>query len=623
MSSGQTEPLILIVDDDPGLSFLIEQALRREKWQTFTANSGTAALEWLGTNTAELILLDLKLQDIDAVDLITRLEEIGPLAPFMIITGRGDEKVAVEMMKRGAMDYLTKDVQFLDLLPGVIRTAFKQIQQQRRLIAAEDSLQQSEARFRLMADHAPVLVWMSSPDKLCTWFNRPWLDFTGRRLEQELGAGWCEGVHPDDLAGCLETYGKAFDARKPFTMEYRLRRHDGQWRWIYDQGVPLAPSGKFSGYLGSCIDITDRKRAEEALKKSEENERARAEELAALLDAVPMPVFIAHDSDGRHITGNRAADALLQNPRGSEASLSDSEAVKPHFKAMRKGKVLSNDELPAQKAARGFPVDNFEFTLLFEDGTERDVLGYGAPLRDESGRPRGAINVLVDITERKRMEKQILEIAEREQIRIGQDLHDGLGQELTAIEFLCESIKHDLRRKNPEIVPRLDQISYFLQESISHTRLISHGLAPVKMTSAGLMDSLRELADLVSKTGRATCTLECPVPVLINDCTTACQLFRIAQEAANNALKHAHARNIAIRLYETPEFVRLTISDDGTGFAAGKNVQKGIGLEVMHHRASVIGAKLEVNSTSSGVTISCGLFKEYDKKPKDEDVIRK
>src|SRR6266576_1716498 len=132
---------------------------------------------------------------------------------------------------------------------------------------AEEELRESEARFRTVADAAPVLIWMSGPDKLCIFLNKGWLDFTGRKLKQELGNGWTEGVHADDFAHCLDIYKNSFDARQPFTMEYRLRRNDGEYRWVLDSGIPhFADDGAFLGYIGSCIDITERTRAQEKFR---------------------------------------------------------------------------------------------------------------------------------------------------------------------------------------------------------------------------------------------------------------------------------------------------------------------------------------------------------------------
>ena len=131
---------------------------------------------------------------------------------------------------------------------------------------AEQSLLESEERFRLVANTAPVLIWMAGADKLCTYFNQPWLEFTGRPLEADLGNGWTEVVHPDDRSTLLDTYTQVFDRRGRFEMEYRLRRHDGEYRWVSDLGVPrFNPDGSFAGYIGSCMDVTERKIAEEAL----------------------------------------------------------------------------------------------------------------------------------------------------------------------------------------------------------------------------------------------------------------------------------------------------------------------------------------------------------------------
>ena len=154
----------------------------------------------------------------------------------------------------------------------------------RQLRASEAASRESEERFRILADTAPVMVWMSGTDMLCNFFNKPWLEFTGRTMEQELGNGWFEGVHAEDLQRCFETYGSSFNLRQPFTMEYRLRRADGEYRWILDTGVPrYLPEGEFVGYIGSAIDITERRWAEAALRESEQNMGLAADAAALVM----------------------------------------------------------------------------------------------------------------------------------------------------------------------------------------------------------------------------------------------------------------------------------------------------------------------------------------------------
>ena len=133
----------------------------------------------------------------------------------------------------------------------------------------EQQIRETENRFKNMADAAPVLLWMSRSDGLCTFFNQTWLDFTGRSLEEEWGVGWAEGLHFEDFQRCMDTYIDAFNDRQVFEMEYRLRRHDGVYRWILDRGTPrYLPDGTFAGYIGSCADITERKQLEVELRKA-------------------------------------------------------------------------------------------------------------------------------------------------------------------------------------------------------------------------------------------------------------------------------------------------------------------------------------------------------------------
>src|SRR5881398_1054 len=165
---------------------------------------------------------------------------------------------------------------------------------------AEEELLESEARFRAMADTAPVMIWLSGPNKACTFFNKGWLDFTGRKLEQELGNGWADGVHREDFDRCHDIYGNSFDARQPFTMEYRLRRNDGEYRWVLDSGTPrFAHKGTILGYIVSCIDITERKRGEEKFR--------------LVLDAAPNAMIMV-DSAGVISFANARAETVFGYP---------------------------------------------------------------------------------------------------------------------------------------------------------------------------------------------------------------------------------------------------------------------------------------------------------------------
>jgi PAS domain S-box-containing protein len=221
------------------------------------------------------------------------------------------------------------------LFTGIVRD----ISERKR---SESLLRESEERYRTMADTAPVLIWEADTDKLRYYFNKPWLDFTGRTMEQEMGYGWTEGVDPDDVERCINTYSSVIDARGSLSMEYRLRRADGEYRWILDQGVPrFVPDGSFVGYIGSCLDISERKQAEEErmrLLQSEQEARRKAEEASRLKDEflanvshelrTPLTAVLgwAQMLQAGHLDQKRttdALDAIARNARSQTQLIDD------------------------------------------------------------------------------------------------------------------------------------------------------------------------------------------------------------------------------------------------------------------------------------------------------------
>jgi signal transduction histidine kinase len=337
---------VLVVDDDEGLLILMAESLRGEGYGVTTAGSGREALERLGGQVPDLMLLDLKMQDMDGTALLRTLRERGVPVPFVVVTGRGDEKVAVETMKEGALDYVMKDTGLLDLLPAVVRRALGSVGRDRELAAAQ--------------------------------------------------------------------------------------------------------------------------------------------------------------------------------------------------------------------------------------------------------------------AERLRLEGEIVATSEKERHNIGADLHDGLGQQLTAIELICTSLRDEVAALGPELSGRLEQVVRLLREAITQTRMLARGLVPINDDPDALTMALGELAARMSSEGHVRCRLDCEETLAVSDPVVAGHLYRIAQEAVNNAVKHGGASEILIRLARRAGQPWLRISDNGKGLPKGGRGGPGVGLRVMSHRARVIGAELTVSTKrDAGVSVTC------------------
>ncbi len=463
MEEGPNQRTILVVDDDRGLLRLVQKALEREQFRAATVSSGAGALDWLAKNHADLLLLDLKLQDIEGKELIRRLSETERPPPFVIITGQGDERVAVEMMKRGARDYLVKDVQFLQFLPEVVKHVLEQIDTERRLAAAEERVNLVQSVME-RGFSAVLIASADLPDPRILYITPTFARLTGHAREKVVG--------------------QRLSALSGLTVIQEHLRHD----------VP-------------------------------EDER------------------------------------------------------------------FLEDVSPYQTA-----------------GGERWGEWRVGPVKDKNGRITHWLVILRDITERKRLEKEILEISDREQRRIGQDLHDGLCQHLAGIELMSQVLEQKLTSRSRTDAARVGEIAGHVREAISQTRLLARGLSPVTLESEGLMSALEELASNTKKMFNVDCRFECRSPVLVDDHAIATHLFRIAQEAVSNAIKHGKAAHITIQLEERRGKAVLAVTDDGTGFADVMPKAKGMGLRIMQSRAGMIGGTLVTqNRPAGGATVICSV----------------
>jgi PAS domain S-box-containing protein len=711
--------------------------------------------------------------------------------------------------------------------------------------------EESETRFRVLADAAPVMIWMSGTDKQCTWFNKAWLDFTGRPIEQELGDGWVENVHTDDRDTCLKTYSDAFDSRKSFSMEYRLKRHDGRYRWLLDNGAPLfEPDGEFAGYIGSCVDITECRGAEEvaaaayrrlqfamsagkmaawtwdphqdvatstenfqeilgqsiinnleqglALVHPEDRGRHRQTVENAVkmgapyhsvfrivrpdngqvvwLDERAVPVT---DNDGRFMALSGVVVDITER-RQAEESVA---AAYRHLKlAMSAGKMSAwtwdfqkNVVTTAENLQERFGLPSINSSedgtaLIHPDDRSRHVeivnnaLKHGTPyesvfrivrpdngqvvwldvravpVTDSNGRVTNLSGIAIDITERKRaeqdllaseerlraildtamdaiiiidqrgiiqsvnaaaermfgyiaaemighkvnmimpspyqemhdgflakylqtgekhiignlrevdarrkdgtlfptdlavseikhlklftgivrdlterkqLERDVVEVASLEQRRIGQDLHDTVAQELIALNLLAKDLAETVGTdpaKAPKLAERMQQGLLRCQQEL---RAILRGLLPVAVESEGLMVALEDLTERTQKEGKVNCTFDCPATVSVADNVTATQLYLIAQEAVYNAVKHAQAGKVVVALNANGGLT-LSVQDDGIGMPPTPVDKHGLGLRIMQDRAAIIGATLTIApATPKGTMVTC-VFSRKDHEP--------
>jgi signal transduction histidine kinase len=262
------------------------------------------------------------------------------------------------------------------------------------------------------------------------------------------------------------------------------------------------------------------------------------------------------------------------------------------------------DERPHlhERLERGEHVEHFETVRIAKGGERLDVSLTVSAVLDASGQVTGVSAIARDITERKRMEREILEISDSERQRIGHDLHDDLCQYLVGVSLLANVLEDTLAKKNLQECEDARQINDLVKQAVVKARNLAKGLSPVDLTGSGFMAAIEELALITQRMFKTSCLFECEKPVIMDDTAVAIHLYRITQEAVHNAAKHSRADRIVIRA-TVDSGVTLHVEDDGIGCAELETRSNGLGLHIMRYRARMIGATLRFEGMPGGGTI--------------------
>jgi PAS domain S-box-containing protein len=390
-------------------------------------------------------------------------------------------------------------------------------------------------------------------------------------------------------------------------------------------------------YQTAIVDLTERKRTEEAIRQSELRYRT-------LFDLVPAAVYTC-DADGLIQEFNqRAVELWGREPKKNDPKEKFCGSLRIFFSD---GRSMRHAKCPMARALKGETLDARDLEILIErpDGSRRDVIVNPRAFRNERGKIAGAINCLYDVTERKRaqielerakgsletrvrertaevraankdleseisrrkgLEGQILEISDREQQRLGEELHDGLCQHLTAIGFMARAAALRLKDHRVFQVEDIEKIAGLINAAANDARNIARGLHRIDVDSAGFLDALRDLVD--REIWKTPCRLEIKEPFDIEDDAAAAHLYRIAREAVINANKHAQAREIVVHLARSRTGIVLSVTDDGVGLTKEPNKARGLGFRIMNYRAQAAGGRLQVTRQPSGGTrVACYL----------------
>lgn len=459
--------------------------------------------------------------------------------------------------------------------------------------ATAAQLAEAVERFQQVTDSISEVFWLTSVSKDRMMFVSPAYERVWGRTREELMSSpqsWLESLHPEDRQE-IRRRSLTEQAAGQYEVEYRIVRPDGEVRWIRDRAFPVRNAqGEIERIAGVSEDITQRKRDEAVL-------RDREERLRLGLDAAHMVTWDYDIERGAIRYSENIAELVGGDATDPYCSL---EGVLLEIHAEDRDRVrqaLKRAEAPGA-------VFEQEYRARMLDGSERWIYAKGSAVRDKAGVATRILGISMDISERRRLESQILEINDRAHAHVGQELHDGLCQELVSLAFDANALQNELARHQRPEAALAGRIAGLLDRVITEARQLSRGLFPIRLETGGLASALQELTASLRERFQADCACQIPESVEVPNRAVATHLYRIAQEALNNALKHSRASRVRLRLRQRDGQLEMSVSDNGVGLARETpDSLTGMGLHIMDYRARAVGGVLCIEPRPQGGTV--------------------
>jgi PAS domain S-box-containing protein len=435
--------------------------------------------------------------------------------------------------------------------------------------------------------------------------------FTGQTSEEMLGTGWGNAVHPDDVTDAFQQWASSVRQRVPFQIEYRVRRFDGEWRWMSVHAVPvLDEAGEVLEWLGMNLDITERKQLEEVLVR-------RTNRLQSLFDTAHDAILML-DHEGRILYANPASERLL--------GCSQEELLGRNISTLvfTDGRGSSEHGIQWKKFFDEEGQAFREIRDLYAKGCQGNIFRVEL-VAGGTGPDRQSACFLRDVTERNDLQRHVLNVAAEEQRRLAYELHDGVQQELVGLSLLANSLCsyleefEDLRRQvrgqgvggngtsddsqGFSAKDLAERLSLGLMGTQRNLRELVHGMVPSLHDPDALRVALESLVERVRT--KVSCDFDCSAEFLVADGDVSFQVYRIVQEAFTNALRHSGAKTLSLSLKGVEDDLVVEVSDDGVG-ADLSQANSGMGLRTMRYRINMIGGALAIeNRPGGGTTVRC------------------